>query len=268
MTRHVRRVVATAGFSLVELVVVISLLAILAVGSVTFFGYSLDGYGRSGVRADLAASSMTALARMATDLEDALPNSVRVSADCIEFLPVRTVSRYVSIPRAMSAASMTLEASDGGGIAPEPARIAVNPDAAEHIYDAASSVLSPTATFSVPDAGGIITATFATAHAFAEDSPQERVFLVDSPVSYCVSGQELYRHSGYGYLVTQPGPADLPAAPPQRNLLVTHIDADATQFTESPGGIIRNTILELRLVLRSGEDVVDAVRTVHIRHVP
>jgi MSHA biogenesis protein MshO len=249
-------------------VVVISLLGILAVGSVTFFGYTLDGYGRSGARADLAASSMTALARMASELEVALPNSVRVSDGCVELVPVRAVSRYASIPRSTASTTMTLEAPDASGVAPAAARVAVNPDSAEHVHDLASGVVSPVAGFSTPDGSGVVTATFASAHAFAEESPQERVFLVDDPVSYCIVGTQLFRYAGYGYSTTQPAVADLPTAAPGRALLVTNVDEDVSTFTAASGALTRNATVELRLALADGDDVVDAVRLVHLRHVP
>ena len=251
-----------------ELVVVISLLGILAVGSVTFFGYTLDGYGRSGTRADLAASSMTALARMASELEGALPNSVRVADGCLEFVPVRAVSRYASIPRTTASTSMTLEAPDASGTAPATARVAVNPDSAEHVHDLTSGVVSPVASFAVPDGAGVITATFASAHAFAEESPQERVFLVDEPVSYCIVGTQLFRYSDYGFASIQPTVADLPTAAPDRALLVTHVDEAVSAFSAASGALTRNATVELRLALASEGDAVDAVRLVHLRHVP
>jgi MSHA biogenesis protein MshO len=256
------------GFSLVELVVVISLLGILAVGSVTFFGYTLDGYGRSGARADLAASSMTALARMASELEGALPNSVRVADGCVEFVPVRAVSRYASIPRTTPSASMTFEAPDDRGTAPADARVAVNPDSAEHVHDLASGVVSPVARFGAPDGAGVITANFASAHAFAEESPQERVFLVDDPVSYCIVGTQLFRYSDYGFSTLQPAVADLPTTTPGRALLVTHVDEGVSAFTAASGALTRNATVELRVALASDGDTVDAVRLVHLRHVP
>lgn len=256
------------GFTLVELVVVISLLGILAVGSVTFFGYSLDGYGSSAARADLSASSMTALARMAADLEGALPNSVRTSGACVEFVPVRETSRYITLPRATSAATMTFEASGGSVSAPAAARIAVNPDSPEHVYDLASGVLSPQATFSVPDGSGVITATFATAHAFAEDSPQERLYLVSTPVSYCVVGARLYRYTGYAYAVTQPLASGLPSSAPQRALLVDKVDPAATSFAVAAGSLARNSTVEIRLALAVDGDAVNAFRMVHLRNVP
>lgn len=259
---------STRGFTLVELVVVISLLGILAVGSVTFFGYSLDGYGSSAARADLSASSMTALARMASDLEGALPNSVRTSGACVEFVPVRETSRYVTLPRATSAMSMTFEANGGSVTAPAAARVAVNPDAAVHVYDLASGVVSPQATFSVPDGTGIVTATFASAHAFAEDSPQERLYLVSTPVSYCVVGERMYRYTDYAWSVVQPLAADLPASAPQRALLVDKVDSAATSFSVAAGSLARNSTVEIRLALAVDGDAVNTFRMVHLRNVP
>ena len=89
-----------AGFTLVELVIVIVLLGILSVGTVQFINDSTMGYANSVVRSELASGAQSVLDRLSRELRDALPRSVRVSADgaCLEYLPVVGGTSYLSVP--------------------------------------------------------------------------------------------------------------------------------------------------------------------------
>lgn len=257
-----------AGFTLVELVVVIAVLGIISVGSVTFLRYTIDGYGQSETRAELAAMSTILLARMTSDLEQALPNSVRSNGSCVEFLAVRETSRYLDAPRVTAGTTVRIEAIAGSVAAPAAARIAINPDATEHVYDDSAGIVSPAATFSVPDGDGIVTATLASPFVFAEDSPQQRVHLVDGPVSYCVDGEQLYRYRGYAISAVQPTPATLPSSSAGRQLLAEGIDATGTAFSSAAGSLVRNGVVSVRLTLVRGDDRIGVLRLVHVRGLP
>lgn len=256
------------GFTLVELVVVIAVLGIISVGSVTFLRYTIDGYGQSESRADLAALSTIVLARMTSDLEQALPNSVRSNASCVEFLAVRETSRYLDAPRVTTGTSVRIEAIAGSVAAPAAARLAINPDSTEHVYDDSAGVVSPEATFSVPDGAGVVTATLASPFVFAEDSPQQRVHFVDGPVSYCIDGGQLYRYRGYAITAVQPTPATLPSSATGRQLIAEGIEPTGTAFSSATGSLVRNGVVSVRLTLVRGDDRIGVLRMVHVRGLP
>ena len=114
------------GFSFVEMVVVIAVLGILAAGSVRFLQFATEGYGNGGRRAELATAASTGTARMAIELEDALPNSVRISGGCLEFVPVTEVTRYLTLPLGSPGTSLQLVAPDSSGVVLMPARLVVD----------------------------------------------------------------------------------------------------------------------------------------------
>jgi MSHA biogenesis protein MshO len=91
------RLHASAGVTIVELVVVISLLAIIsAVAAIALRG-PLQAYADTSRRAELTDLADTALRRIGRDLRGALPNSIRVISGAttyVEFFPVRTAGRY------------------------------------------------------------------------------------------------------------------------------------------------------------------------------
>lgn len=88
-----------AGFTLVELIATMLVLAIVAGMVSVFIASPARGYRDSVARAEMTDIADTVLRRMARDVRLALPNSVRVSADglVIEMLATRTGGRYLSV---------------------------------------------------------------------------------------------------------------------------------------------------------------------------
>lgn len=91
-----------AGFTLVELIMVMVITGIIAGVVAIFMKTPVDQYLDIARRAEMTDIADTALHRMARDIRTAVPNSVRlpVPADStyIEFLPTRTGGRYRANP--------------------------------------------------------------------------------------------------------------------------------------------------------------------------
>lgn len=89
---------AQAGFTLIELVMVIVLIGIIGAMVSSFIRAPVEGYLATARRAELADITDTAMRRMARDIHLALPNTVRNSSDgstsCVEFMPTKTGGRY------------------------------------------------------------------------------------------------------------------------------------------------------------------------------
>jgi MSHA biogenesis protein MshO len=87
-----------AGFTLVEVVVVIVITAIVAGAVAVFIRLPVQGYVDSVARAELTDVGDLALRRMARDIRLALPNSIRVSSDgrYLELLLTKTGGRYLA----------------------------------------------------------------------------------------------------------------------------------------------------------------------------
>ncbi|MDP8566641.1 type II secretion system protein [Methylophilus aquaticus] len=84
------------GFTLVELVVVIAVMGILGGMSMIFIQRVVQGYANSETYFQLVDMSDNALRRIKRDIRNAVPNSVRISANgqIIEFLPITHGGRY------------------------------------------------------------------------------------------------------------------------------------------------------------------------------
>lgn len=84
------------GFTLVEMIVTMVVLAIVGSMVAVFIRAPVQGYTDSVARAELTDIADTVLRRMVRDVRLALPNSVRVSGNTIEMLVTKTGGRYLS----------------------------------------------------------------------------------------------------------------------------------------------------------------------------
>lgn len=251
------------GFTLVELVSVMSVLGILSVGTFMFLQNSSNGYAATMGRAQLAQEARLVIARMTSELRTALPRSVRVSGNCLEYVPTEAASNYLSLATVTPAGSF-----ESWPLDPLPAasglRVVVYPDAS--LYALASpGPVSPTATFAAPDANNRVTVSLSASHQFANESPQQKYFVVSDPVSYCLSGTNLFRYQNYGFLATQPSVAALPAGLPNRALFAEGVSGG---FAASSASLSRNAEVALDLTFTRRDEFVAMNHLVQVRNVP
>lgn len=85
------------GFTMVELIVAMVILAILAVGAIRYITLSAEAFVLSAKVSALATSGRISIERINREVRAAVPNSARVNAagNCLEFLPVIGATRYM-----------------------------------------------------------------------------------------------------------------------------------------------------------------------------
>jgi MSHA biogenesis protein MshO len=212
----------SAGFTLVEVVLVIAITGVLAAVVARFIVQPVQAYLDTAARAKLVDEADLALRRISRDLRIALPHSVRVTPSglALELIPTTGGARYASEGSgalqagvldgsfeligpalALSASQNLVFYNLGSGVTGSDA-YAPNGTASEQ---AASN--RRTSTNGAGSAGTIGLSTLA-ALPVAAVAPPYRVMAVDSPVSYrCdLAAGTLIRHQGYGFVNNQPDP--------------------------------------------------------------
>ncbi len=267
-TRH------AAGFSLIELVIVIVLVGILATVSVALIRQPIDASADVQRRARLADAADQAMARISRDLRLALPNSIRTSADgrAIEMLIAPMAGRYRARPRATPTAEGSGDVLDFA------------------VADASFDLLAPLP--AVPTAGQWVviynlTASGTQANAWAGDnrttigagstaqrinlaapfqfpfpSPSQRVYVVDQAVQYrCASDGQLRRHAGYAPAVSMAVPA-----PGSSALLAEGVSF--CDFRYQTGSASRQGLAALSLAITREGESVSLLKSVHLPNLP
>ena len=292
------------GFTLVEVVVTIVLSGILAVGLVNYIRDAGEGFATTGNRNQLASAGRVAIDRIALELHNALPHSIRATSptaggdQCLEFVPIRALTSYLDAP-VTGGGSTTFDVVEfepsqqgtTGGFA------VIYPDDIDEIYDGDNGASSAWPDF--PDRGAIqgidniadstepearSTITLVKSHRFDDSSPQRRFFLVDEPISFCVKGDKLYRYTNYTFYQNQVSQEEeagvcevanndrcLPnyAAAPDKMLITDNLDnTGLTAFTVTPQTLNRNSLIAMEFNFTSDGDAIVLNHEVFSRAVP
>ncbi|MDF1766945.1 MAG: type II secretion system protein [Gammaproteobacteria bacterium] len=293
--------IAPRGFTLLEMVAVISITAIIAVGIVSYIADAATGYDAAASRNKLAQSGRIALDRLSIELHNSLPNSLRVTPataageQCIEFIPVIGATTYVNPPLFLPSTefsvvqfSPNLESATGG-------YVAIYPTQENEVYDAEYATatgfpaIGPIEAVSniddtIPSTTQLSRVTLQSSHRFSEPSPNSRLFYIQDPVSYCLRNNKLYRYTDYGFYSVQTaveaeagvcvvasGDRCLPSASAggSRLLITNNVsNAGRTAFKLIPQTLARNALVSIDLRFESQGEFVALNNQVLMRSVP
>lgn len=255
-----------AGFTLVELIIVIVLLAIVATVSVRFVALSTQGAIDVSARQQRALAGVVISEQISRQLREALPTSVRTNGSCIEWIPIEAASNYLDLPSGAAASSFEAVPLPGGRTAN--GRIVVYGYGGS-VYDTSSpGPISPPAT--VPAGASPVTVSFdgGVSHRFAAQSPEKRFYVVRDPVSICQSGQYLYRYRNYG--INSGIATGLPAGLPDREVMAARLNPGSLSFSVTPPTLQRGAVVSFSLLLADSDsgETTAITQEVQIRNVP
>ena len=287
-----------AGFTLIELVVVMTL-TLLIVGVLgTFVVRPMLGYVDLSRRAALLDVAQSAIQRVARDARRALPNSVRVSGDqlTVEILHTLDGGRYRAEPGTNAGPVDHTTAADiidfsgdtswnilgrfnssnftYGVALPARTRVAIYPIGATIFADAAADaspgmISASTTNVTIQNDTDEDQINLSASHEFPLTSPRRRMYIVDTPVTFqCDTGAgTLYRYSGYVIASAQPtNPSIAPLNAVTGDLVTNKVSACA--FTYAPGTSERAALITLDFTVADAGEQVRLLHQIHVINVP
>jgi len=278
------------GFSLIELIIVIVISGILAGIVTTFITQPIQGFIDLSRRATLVYSAESAMRRMQRDIRRALPNSIRVTGGGTVIEMINTVAGARYREAAPGGANTVLEFDgpdsdfdvlgnlteiigttglrlavyntgdvDGSGVPVQGhnAYAQADPVTGENVITPFSGTGSA---ITISDSGDEDHINIAGGFAFTEESPSNRVYFVDTSITYRCNGGELLRYTNNNFTnATQPNP---PSGTPA--LMADNIGNCA--FSYDPGSPSRSGLMTLDLTI-TDTATSESVRLLHQVHV-
>ncbi len=271
---------AHRGFSLIEMIVAITVLGILSAAAAVFLRGPIASYFDSERRADLADAGALALAKLRLEIANAVPYSVRVATlggrTYIEWLPLRVDAAGVpSQGRYRTGGAgdaLTFGAPDTGFDVLGPAVLAQAGDwvvVNNHLPGQNVWAGSSRAAYTGPS--GTVAAIAHAPHTFPADAPGHRFQIATRPVTWLCdpAAGSLRRIGNYG------NPASVQptafGAGAQNDLLATDLRvcrAQAVPAAPAAGTSTRTQVLALELGFERAGERLNLVHTVRVGVLP
>lgn len=271
-----------AGFTLVELIMVITLMGVIGVMVAVFMRGPINAYFDTGRRAALTDAADTAVRRMARDLRLALPNSIRTpNSQCVELIPTKTGGRYreqdlspgdgTALNFAVADSSFNMLGDNNAATIPADQKIMSGDVIAIYnlgpgINDAynqdntAAVNATPTVSLTPPETTIPIVST-----TFPLESASKRFHVVPGGsrvIAYVCSGGKLHRSvSAAFYLASAAG-----VCPVSGPVLAQHVSL--CNFDYSGSDLLRNGLVRLKIALTDQGESVSLYHEVHVNNTP
>jgi MSHA biogenesis protein MshO len=255
-----------AGFTLVELVIVIVVMAIIGGISVTFIKNSVLAYVNSEAYYELADRADIALRRMSRDIRNALPNSVWVSGDgsYVEFVPIKAGGRYKqdTLDFVTPNASFTV-LSDAVTVASGDQLVIYNLGIEGADAYAGNTVRALTST-------GTTTTLSFSGTAFPLPSPARRFYVVNGAVIYAcdLPNKRLLMYSNIAIPASPQATPQHPTSFAGLNASIVAEDVTACSFTYSAGVMQHSGVITAQLELTKRGGVVRLLNLINVVNSP
>ncbi|WAJ70066.1 PulJ/GspJ family protein [Catenovulum adriaticum] len=269
----------SSGFTLIELILVIVILAIVGTFSARFLGWGAQYYVDVTERQRVLDDSRFIVERLTRELRNALPYSLRVKTDasanyaCLEYVPIITSGHYLTIPVNSSDNKLSLISPSTGNTLASGQNISIYPTNPDKVYNVLNQqtyrINSVEAVETDDDSQQI---NFANNINFASGSPAKRYYIWQTPVSYCLENNKIYRYQGYSAGVNQYNPTQLKALSGVSYHLMAQ-DVSNQLTTEPPfrldsSGLIRHAQVALYLKFSRFTDNTEDMFFYHLVQVP
>jgi len=266
-----------AGFTLIEMVTVILILGIIVVGISSFVVFGTRIFVESSAVDQVLSQSRFGIERMTRDIRRAVPNSMRVltatdgSYQCLELLPISASTSYIDAPFFPQPVQNTLTAIKSVRSINAAQSVLIYPLTASEVYNPQGLTAKRFLVQSVAESGDLLTITLTQSIRFTEASPLKRLYVAQSPLSYCfintAGNVDLRLYQQYGYKAVQPSPADMGnGVLMAQNITNTLTINPAIILT--PATLVTNAIVHLQPRFRVNGETFQYQHQVQVMNVP
>jgi MSHA biogenesis protein MshO len=282
----------SAGFTLIELVITITITVIVASFSAFMLSGPVSGFNDQARRAELVDSAESSLRRIGRDVRRALPNSVRITTNgsitTLELLNVVEGVRYRAGPPPGDAnARLIFNTADGAFNSIGLFNAITKPFsstthylsvynvgvAGANAYELINVITPPGTQIDIDAAAeaGEDNVQLDPWFQFAYPSPRQRIYLIDTPVSFLcdTATEKLTRYAGYAIATNQAdrdSAAELLAAGGVAALMSDNLTA--CTFTFTPGPAQRDGLVTMSLTVADACESIVLLQQAHIDNVP
>ena len=278
------------GFTLVELVVTMTVSVVVVSFVAMFIATPVQGFTDQSRRVKLVDAADTALRRMSRDVRRALPNTIRTTTNgstvALELLGSVDGARYRTQSPGGADEVLDFTFADASFNVIGPFTQVAKPFTSDEHYLAiynvgvpgadayalADVITPPGTTIGIAsDAPGEDRVTLSAPFKFAYESPTQRIYLVEGPISYLcdtVNGT-LRRFADYAIAQNhgdRDSSAELLGAGASDTLMADHVTGCA--FTYAPGTAERAGMISMELRIGDQGETIALLVQVHVDNVP
>jgi len=256
----------THGFTLIELIMVIVIVGIMATITTDIITLPIKSYIDLERRTTLVDSAEMSLRRMQRDIRRALPNSIRItSGTVIELLHTSDGGRYRA-KLASDGSGNILDFTSADNSFDVLGSLNAIPNGELVIYNLGSTTADAYAgnnRETIANISTINSITLSSAKLFPLQSPQQRFFIVDTPITYSCNSGELRRYDNYS----------ISSSAPSLGSLSYNVQASSNNLTcafkYNAGTATRAGLVTLEITLTDDEgESAKLIHQVHVDNMP
>jgi MSHA biogenesis protein MshO len=249
------------GFTLIEMITVIVVLSIISTIGFTFVRSTMESYNTTINRGKLITKGRLVLERITRQIRAAVPNSVRVVNNCVEFLPIAGGGNYTGV---VADIANGIDAS----VVPVIPTVSHAVDFGSALYVVIGGLSESELYSATPVSLATLSSrtttslTLSAPKTWQRNSLNKRFFLADNPEFFCQVGAQLQYFNN-----DADTPYNSSGSPTGSGDIVSN-GVTSVSFALSSGTEDRGTTMAIAVTFAEGGESVVLNQEVYIRNVP